>query len=77
MVQGFNLSHAQPSINPVKTHVTYQQQHQPQQQPQVVQASNIPNTQSNVNPLDFHAMYQQQIQQQQAMFAKQQEQLKQ
>ena len=76
MVQGLNVSNTQPSINPINTHATYQQQYQPQQQqPQLVQASNVPNMHSNVNPLDLHIMYQK-FQQQQAMFAKQQEQLK-
>lgn len=59
-------------------YLKYQQQHQPQKQhPQVVQASNIPNTHSNANPFDLHEMYQQKFQQQQAMFAKQEEKLKQ
>ena len=77
VVQGLNVSNSQPSINPINTHSTYQQQYQPQQQqPQVVQPSNVPNTHSNVNPLDLHTMYQK-FQQQKALFAKQQEKLKQ
>lgn len=81
VVQGHNTSNVQPSISPLNAHSTYQQKQQPQQKSQVAQTSNIPNTQSNVNLLDLHAIYQQQFQQQfqqqQAMFAKQQEQLKQ
>ena len=71
MVQGLNVSNAQPSINPINTHVTCQQQQVEQKQPQVVQGYTIPNMHSNVNPLDLHAMYQQQCQHQQALFSKQ------
>ena len=32
VVQGHNISKVQPSINPLKTHLTYQKQNQPQEQ---------------------------------------------
>ena len=68
LVQGLNVSNPQPSLNPLNPHLTYQQQHQPQQQqqqkPQTVQGSTIPNLHSNVNPLDLYTMYQQKFQKQ-------------
>lgn len=64
VVQGLNVSNAQPSLSPLNPHLKYQKQHQLQQQPQVVQGSNVPKMHSNVSPLDLHAIYQQQFQQQ-------------
>lgn len=36
VVHGLKISNTQPSQNPLNIHTTFQQQHQPQQKPQLV-----------------------------------------
>ena len=66
-------SDSQATFQPMES----RQEQQPQHQPPVMQTPTIPSMQHIQDPLGMPMNYQQQFQQQQALFAKQQEQLKQ